>query len=707
MRGMLRALTLAAGLAFAAPVAAQDAPPAATLIADQIRVDGLNRLVADGHVEIFYDGYRVQAGSITYDQDTDQLLIEGEIRLTSPSGTVLTAEAAELSADLTNGILRSARLVLDQQLQLAAAQIDRIDGRYSVLSKTVASSCRVCAGQVPLWRIRAERIIHDEDAQQLFFDHARFEVAGVPIVYLPRLRLPDPTLERSSGFLIPDLRVSNTLGTGLKVPYFFTLGDHADLTLSPYYSTRTNTLEARYRQAFRFGEIELNGAISRDDLRPGETRYYLFSEGEFDLPRDFTLRFKTRSVSDPAYLLDYGYSDADRLTSSVSVGRTRKDEYINAEILHFNSLRASENNATLPTLLTNVEYKHRFAPATIGGVAQTKVQVFSFERRSNADVVGRDVARLSAEGKWRRNWQTGNGVLISALGQVNFDYYATSDDTTTPSPETRIAPFGAVELRWPLVKGGANGVSHVLEPVAQLVWSDTDTSAINNEDSLSVEFDEGNLFSLSRFAGQDAYEQGLRANIGATWTRYDPDGWYLAVAGGRVYRADNQNQFPDGTGLNGRLSDWLLAVQFATAQNLSLINRAVFDDGLDFTRNELRLDWTHDALDISSSFIWQEANLTENRPADSSEWVMDLAYDVTPNWTAKADWRYDFLTDDASEAGIGLEYRNECVSLDLSLSRRFTSSTNVDPSTDFGLTISLAGFGATGDTTRYRRSCLR
>ncbi|MEC8794813.1 MAG: LPS-assembly protein LptD, partial [Pseudomonadota bacterium] len=179
MRGMLRALTLAAGLALAAPVGAQDAPPAATLIADQIRVDGLSRLVADGHVEIFYDGYRVQAGSITYDQDTDQLLIEGEIRLTSPSGTVLTAAAAELSADLTNGILRSARLVLDQQLQLAAAQIDRIDGRYSVLSKTVASSCRVCAGQVPLWRIRAERIIHDEDAQQLFFDHARFEVAGV------------------------------------------------------------------------------------------------------------------------------------------------------------------------------------------------------------------------------------------------------------------------------------------------------------------------------------------------------------------------------------------------------------------------------------------------------------------------------------------------------------------------------------------------
>ena len=48
-------------------------------------------------------------------------------------------------------------MVLDQQLQLAAAQIDRVDGRYTQLTRAAATSCQVCAAiAAPLWQIRAE-----------------------------------------------------------------------------------------------------------------------------------------------------------------------------------------------------------------------------------------------------------------------------------------------------------------------------------------------------------------------------------------------------------------------------------------------------------------------------------------------------------------------------------------------------------------------
>ena len=58
---------------------------------------------------------------------------------------IVLASSAEMDADLQNGILRSARMVLSQKLQLAAAEIHRVDGRYTQLYKTVASSCQVCA----------------------------------------------------------------------------------------------------------------------------------------------------------------------------------------------------------------------------------------------------------------------------------------------------------------------------------------------------------------------------------------------------------------------------------------------------------------------------------------------------------------------------------------------------------------------------------
>ena len=88
---------------------------------------------------------------------------------------------------------------------------------------------------------------------------------------LPALSAPDPTVDRMTGFLAPRFRTTSGLGVGVMLPYFITLGDSADLTVTPYVSaSRTATLGLRYRQAFANGATEWNGAISRDDIRPGD-----------------------------------------------------------------------------------------------------------------------------------------------------------------------------------------------------------------------------------------------------------------------------------------------------------------------------------------------------------------------------------------------------------------------------------------------------
>ncbi|MGR3290816.1 MAG: LPS-assembly protein LptD, partial [Paracoccaceae bacterium] len=227
---------------------------AATLFADTVEIQGNNKIVASGNVEIIVDGTRLQASKITYDAASDTLIIEGPIVLMQQEGTLFLATSAELSGDLKNGIMRGARLVLAQQLQLAASQISRVDGRYTQLDNTVASSCQICKDNpVPLWQIRASKIIHDTQERQLYFENAQLLIGNTPVFYLPRLRLPDPTLKRANGFLIPQLLTSTRLGVGIKIPYFIALGDHADLTVTPYLSPITTTLEGRYRQAFPRG----------------------------------------------------------------------------------------------------------------------------------------------------------------------------------------------------------------------------------------------------------------------------------------------------------------------------------------------------------------------------------------------------------------------------------------------------------------------
>ncbi|MEO1960015.1 MAG: LPS assembly protein LptD, partial [Paracoccus sp. (in: a-proteobacteria)] len=361
---------------------------------------------------------------------------------------------------------------------------------------------------------------------------------GIPIAATPfTITAPDPTVDRKSGFLRPEIRTTSNLGFGVKIPYFQTLGDQADLTITPYVSAnRTRTLELRYRQAFARGVTEWNGAISRDDIMPGKTRGYVFGNAAFDLPRGYRLGIQVQAASDRGYLLDYGITDADRLWSGISLERITREKLFFGRVGNYESLRDDENNATSPAQVADVIWQRRFVPDLIGGQGLMEWSAHAHRRPSDADQVGRDVARGSVGLDWRRQEILPGGLVGAAIAGLDADLYRIAQDSRYDDVETRVDPRIGVELRWPLI-GGSGGATHLVEPVAQLLWSPPGSDKeIPNEDSRLIEFDEGNLFSDNRFPGYDARETGLRANLGLSWTRIDPTGWSLGLTAGRVLR---------------------------------------------------------------------------------------------------------------------------------------------------------------------------
>ncbi|MBJ2152609.1 LPS-assembly protein LptD [Paracoccus sp. IB05] len=702
-----------------APLLAQATDDRATLISDRLEIEGNNRLVASGKVEVLQGGYRLSATRVIYDKSTDRLFIEGPLSLTDAEGKMLIlASQAELSADMNEGLLQSARVVLDHQLQLAAGNIARIGGRYSAMSNVVASSCRVCASHpTPLWEIRAKRVIHDAEERMIFFENAQFRVAGMPVAYIPRLRLPDSTRERATGFLAPRLRTTSSLGSGLKLPYFIALGESRDLTLTPYVTTRdSQTLELRYRQAFRTGAIQLEGAVTKDKLTEETTRGWFRARGGFQLPDDFRLTFDIQTTSDNAYLLDYGYSDTDRLDSRAEISRVRRNGFFSARMVSFQSLRDDEDNDTLPALATDLTFHRRFSLGPLGGLGGFRLQWHSHYRTSSspydsldpakADGIadGRDVSRLSARFDWRRSFVSDPGIVATLLGEAQVDAYRLRQDAVFAGRYTRGHAAAGLELRWPFVKATASGATHVIEPVIQLIGATRDRSGLPNEDSVLVEFDEGNIYALDRFPGADAIEQSSRANVGLTWTRYDPAGWNAGFTLGKVFRRNDSDSFSPGSGLGGLNSDWLLAATVGLPNGLSATGRTVFDNDLELSKAELRLSAANETVTLSSSALWAVADIEENRPDPTRELTFDAVWRVNPALAAKAEGRYDFNQTRGTIAGLGLEFRNECVVVDVSLSRRFTSSDSVTPTTSFGLSVDLIGFGS-GQKAGPSRRC--
>ncbi|MEL7256067.1 MAG: LPS assembly protein LptD [Pseudomonadota bacterium] len=710
-------------IVIAEPLPAQEPPHPAVLVADDVYVDGNERLVATGNVEAIYNGRRLQAEGIVYDRASDRLILTGPIVIQEGDETLILASSAEIDQEMENGILRGARLVMGDHVQMAAYELQRASGRYNVLHKATVTSCRVCENNgPPIWQIRAERVIHDQLKQQLYFENAQLRVWDTPVLYLPRLRLPDPTLERATGFLVPSLVNSSLLGFGARVPYFIRIGDHRDLTLTPFLTTDTRTLEYRYRQAFRNGNIEFNGAVSDDDVVSAdrEHRTYLFGEGEFDLGRDLNLKFDVELVNDDTYLLDYGYSDKTRLDSEIELELASRLTYARGAVTHYKSLRTGEANSTLPTVVVTSQYEQRFLPSWTSGEFRVGTEAQTHYRSSDlatdgpdADTFadGRDITRFTLETQYLHNWTMPGGILTQARAGLAFDqFWIEQAGTTSLSEHNEVTPSVALELRLPLVRSGAAGTD-VIEPIAQVAWVGGDNAFIPNDENTRIEFDEGNLFSTSRFVAPDRRERGLQASYGVQWTRFMTSGWQSSLAVGQLIRDEDQlefngtNSFSHSSGLNSKVSDLLLAGQLKSDNGLILTARGLFDDAADTTKAEARASWQNDDTQLTATYIWLGRDLVENRAATISEWAFDASYRLSRHWTGSADWRYDVATDRSVSAGLGLTYTNECVDVSLSASRRFTASNVLEPSTDISLTVGLRGFSAKTVDRSYARSC--
>ncbi|MCR8550230.1 LPS assembly protein LptD [Salipiger sp. P9] len=724
---LARHLCLAALLALSAPVplaaqtttlsanAEDTSTEAALLIADEVFIQDGSQLVASGNVEALHDGLRLTAARILFDQDSGLLTIEGPIRITDEAGNLLLADAAEMEEGLRNGLLKGARMVMDDQLQLAAVEAQRVDGRYTQLSRVAVTSCQVCGrNATPLWQIRAQRVIHDEEQRQLYFEGAQFRVLDVPILWVPHMRLPDPTLKRARGFLTPSIRSTSLLGSGLRIPYFIPLGDHQDITLTPYLSSETRTLEARYRRAFANGTIELNGAVSKDTLMPDHTRGYLFAEGQFGLRDGFQLDFDVATVSDDAYFNEYDYGPSERLKSGLTLSRARKDDYLQADLLYYETLRASEENDTQPSAMINTMYERRFFPTRTGGELRLGAMLHAHYRRSDLDidsadddsvVDGRDMARLSAEASWQRRWTLAGGIRAGVSGHLWADRYAVRDDAASDSEASQLTPGAALELRWPLIRRGAYGERTLLEPVLQYGWVGGERPNIPNDESTRVEFDEANLLSLSRFPAADRHERGRLMAAGLRWLHEAPSGWTAGLTLGRVWRDEPDSDFSRSSGLDSEASDWLIAGGFTNPLGLSISARGLLDDTAQFNKAEARAGWSNARMDLGATYVMLVQDPAEDRDESQAEWGFDGTYRITRHWTGSAEWRYDLADQRLDRTGVGLQYRNECVQVDFSVMRKFASSTNLEPSTDFGLTVALTGFGTTGSAKEYRRTC--
>lgn len=693
-------------LAQTAPTSVEQSSPI-SLVADSVQFDPEKGvLVATGNVQVFSAGQVLATDRIVYDQQNGVLSIPGPMTLTN--GDVVTrANGAELNTDLRNGLIKGAELLIDQQLQLVSEQMHRQDGKFKVLDKVVATSCLICEKtQTPFWQIRSRRVIHDEEARRLYFEDATLDVLGIPIFYAPNLRMPDPSVRRATGFLVPKFSRSNTLGYGVEVPYYWTLGDHADITLTARAFTKGSfLLNPEYRREMKRGRFTIDGYFTlADSLTDNNTRSSITADGLFQLEREIELEFKIDVASDRAFRDDYGIGidGQDRLSSFVTLRRTQKNSFVGVTASIIQSLRAVEIDQEIPLILPEIYARKTWADPVLGGKFGLTAQSVTLLREDDSKF-----SRFGLVADWNNEWILRNGLILGAFAGVEANsYYTENIAGSTDGTQSEVVPTASLDVRWPLSRQNGR-VTHVIEPRVQMVWSPKDARSNFNEDSLQVEFDETNLFSTSRFPGFDASERGLRTNIGVSYTRYDPLGWSYGLTLGRVLRQVDLNQFGAGTGLDGVNSDYVSAINAAFGNKFYFTNRTLFDDDFNVGKNEMQLDMNFNRVSAQASYVWLEQDVVAGASDRTHEASLGLQYRYDDYWTFLGKWRQNLENGNSTSGEFGVRYENECVAVNLSYSLQFEGSGTVRATRELGLSVELAGLGNKKRNKKYAHRCAR
>jgi Ca-activated chloride channel family protein len=123
-----------------------------------------NRVIAEGNVEIYYNNYILAADKVIYDPSLNKLTAEGNAQLKDPNGSITRADRFEATDDFRDAFIQALSVVTQDDTRVASRTAIRKESNVTELQNGKFTPCRNEPGQPPLWCIRANRIIRDQQA---------------------------------------------------------------------------------------------------------------------------------------------------------------------------------------------------------------------------------------------------------------------------------------------------------------------------------------------------------------------------------------------------------------------------------------------------------------------------------------------------------------------------------------------------------------
>lgn len=711
------------------------------LQADQLVYNNDNNTIsAIGDVRIDYDGIKLVARQITYNQVTARMVAVGNVEIIERDGTRILATEIDITDDFSDGFVNALRVETIDDTTFAAESGERRDGNVTIFNNGAYTACEACRDNPKrplLWNIKAQKIIWNGEEKTVRFENATFEFFGVPLARVPVFTTADPTIKRKTGFLVPSVGYSNELGASVSVPYFIVIAPDKDLRLTTTAYTRQGFLaEAEFRHQLVNGSYSLKAAgihqftpeafdIGSSD-EAEDWRGMVGSKGDFNINPRWSFGWDVMAQTDNNFASTYdieGFNQGQRRNNIYLTGLGSRS-FFNAEVIKYDIQEANittNSGGREALVLPAVDYNYVVDKPVLGGELSFDVNMRGLSRKQSSQIsrAGLSTRGLAGESfsstieaEWKRNFVTTGGLMLTPIlhGQGNGQwldleqeatYSASGAALTNDSSTFRGMVTAGMEARWPILFS-ASSSTHVLEPIAQVFArpDEQDPGSLPNEDAQSFVFDTTTLFQRDKFSGYDRMEGGTRANVGLRYTAAFDNGWGINAAFGQSYHLGGLNSFaaPDmvnagrASGLETNRSDYVGSIGATSIEGFSILASGRFDEkDFDLRRADLNLAYANNTFSTTVNYAFIDAQPEYGFTKDRQEITTTGSIRFAEDWTAFGGMTYNVETHRIERDYIGLTYHCECFLMSLTYSEDRRDQDVIDKS--FMLRISLRTLG--------------
>jgi LPS-assembly protein len=720
-----------------------------TFLTDETGLSQINQnlITIDGEV-IVQQGYRTirNDNGTTIDREANTVLMEGNVEFREP-GILLLGDSAYINSYESINRVSGAQYVLHNYGAHGNAASVVYSGDSGLVSIENGEFSR-CEPGSNFWKLRADSIVLDQDANRGYADNVSLRLGDFPIFYYPGT-LPFPLGDEPiSGFLAPSTGSTRSGGFDFELPYYFNLAPHYDATLSPRIISDRGTLvglEARYLANWSMNTLNLSG-LSGDKLydpitinKPGtdsplvEDRWFVGFEHQGLLGGGFSSFIDYNAISDADYFYDLGSSGLN-LTSRTHLNRQGR--------INFNSdfLRAGLNVQRIEIIdpiytRSNINKPFDRLPqfffesnAYLRGGFRVGIrgEATSFDRNldealltmnqlNNGALINGERFNLEPEIGWSNE---NLGWFIRTNAKYKYIQYKLQNQAlgTIEDPDLGIGilSFDA-GLLFERDMNRDSGWRQTLEPRVSYLYSEyEDQSSLPLFDTSELNFSFNQLFRDDRFSGGDRIADADQVAFALTSRFLNPQGKETArMSIGRIhYFADRlvtltnplQTWLPryspltNESALAGEIAfslgeNWRLNTDVQWNEETEIIDEGAVQ--LRYHRDDnhlLNFAYRYRSLVSNPSFIFPSGIDARIKQTDIS-----AVWPVNNNWSLLARWNYDHSNERNLESFAGVEWSNCCATIRL-IGREWVDEDelflpNIEPDRGIFVQFTLNGLG--------------